>query len=78
MKIKFIKLFLLVLLIESCTVVKETHKEVFEETKPAERVWGIDISHYQDIFDWNKLLQQEPGFIFLKATEGYRKFCHLF
>ena len=70
MKIKFIKLFLLVLLIESCTVVKETHKEVFEETKPAERIWGIDISHYQEIFDWNKLLQQEPGFIFLKASEG--------
>ena len=70
MKIKIIKLFVLILFFQSCSVTKETHKEIFAETPLVDRVWGIDISHYQVIVDWQKLQQQEPGFIFLKATEG--------
>ena len=70
MKIKIIKLFVLILIIQSCSITKETHKEIFAETTPADRVWGIDISHYQEIVDWDKFQHQEPGFIFLKATEG--------
>ena len=38
-------------------------------------VHGIDISHYQGIIDWNKLLRNKETkfpihFIFMKATEG--------
>lgn len=40
------------------------------DSNDAEKIWGIDISHYQEIFDWNKLKTHEPGFIFVKATEG--------
>ena len=70
MKIKLTKLIVLILFIQSCAVAKETHKEIFSETTLVDRVWGIDISHYQQIVDWDKFQQQEPGFIFLKATEG--------
>lgn len=41
-----------------------------EEKKMPEKLWGIDISHYQKIEDWNKIVEHEPGFIFVKATEG--------
>lgn len=34
------------------------------------RLWGIDISHYQVITDWNKVQEHQPDFIFLKTTEG--------
>lgn len=33
-------------------------------------VWGLDISHHQQNVDWDKLKQKQPGFVFLKATEG--------
>ena len=33
-------------------------------------VWGLDISHHQSDIDWNKLNEQKPHFVFLKATEG--------
>jgi len=69
-KIKFTILIILILFFQSCSVTKESHKEIFAETTPIDRVWGIDISHYQIILDWVKFQQQEPGFIFLKATEG--------
>jgi len=69
-KIKILKIAILVLIIQSCSIKKETHKEIFAETTLIDRVWGIDISHYQEIYDWNKLKEQEPGFVFLKASEG--------
>lgn len=34
------------------------------------KVWGIDVSHHQDSIDWEKLNEQRPHFVFLKATEG--------
>jgi lysozyme len=66
------------LAIQSCSVTnilnkkakEEVKKEAKEEAKEPEKVWGIDISHYQEIVDWNKILEHEPGFIFVKATEG--------
>ena len=36
----------------------------------AEKVWGIDISHHQKNVNWNKMADNKPNFIFLKATEG--------
>ncbi|MDP4240291.1 MAG: GH25 family lysozyme [Bacteroidota bacterium] len=69
-KIKFTTLLMLMLLIQSCSVKNNLHKEPPVEIKEAEKIWGIDISHYQEIVDWNKLREQEPGFIFVKATEG--------
>jgi len=35
-----------------------------------DKTWGLDISHYQEVYDWGKLKDQEVGFIFVKATEG--------
>ena len=32
--------------------------------------WGLDVSHHQSTIDWNKLSENEPHFVFLKATEG--------
>ncbi len=33
-------------------------------------VQGIDISHHQQIIDWNKVADQDIDFVFVKATEG--------
>jgi lysozyme len=63
---RYIPYTLLSLFFLSCTTQKETAKQTTENTK----VWGIDISHYQEVFDWERLKEHEPGFIFVKATEG--------
>jgi len=34
------------------------------------KVWGLDVSHHQSTIDWDKLSENEPQFVFLKATEG--------
>jgi len=62
----YISYLLLSLLFLSCSVKEKT---TIESTKNS-KVWGIDISHYQEIFDWERLKEHEPGFIFVKATEG--------
>lgn len=41
-----------------------------EDVKPAENVWGIDVSHYQSSINWEILGQQKPNFMFIKASEG--------
>ena len=33
-------------------------------------VHGIDISHHQDMIDWDVLKREDISFIFIKATEG--------
>lgn len=33
-------------------------------------VRGIDISHHQDIIDWDILTREDINFVFMKATEG--------
>lgn len=33
-------------------------------------VWGVDVSNYQGLIDWNKLEEQNVSFAFIKATEG--------
>jgi lysozyme len=33
-------------------------------------VRGIDVSHYQENIDWNKVAKQQVDFVFVKATEG--------
>ena len=33
-------------------------------------VWGLDVSHHQNNIDWEILSQNQPHFVFLKATEG--------
>ena len=55
-------------------------KALYGETKyPAGSVRGIDISHYQNRINWDKLrnatIQDSPiRFVFIKATEGTDKF----
>jgi lysozyme len=34
------------------------------------KVKGIDVSHYQESIDWNKVAKSKLGFVFVKATEG--------
>ena len=46
------------------------HKITFGEVKKEGKLWGLDLSHYQEIVDWDMLEDQQPDFIFLKATEG--------
>lgn len=33
-------------------------------------VWGVDVSEYQGVIDWQAFARQEVGFAFIKATEG--------
>ena len=33
-------------------------------------VWGIDVSHHQSAINWEKLGEQKPNFMFIKASEG--------
>jgi len=40
------------------------------DVKPLENVWGIDVSHYQNDINWDKLGEQKPNFMFIKASEG--------
>jgi lysozyme len=49
---------------------KKVHEITFGEIKKAGKLWGLDLSHYQEIVDWDMLVEQGPDFIFLKATEG--------
>jgi lysozyme len=57
---------------------KATHKVhhiqqptvTLDDVKPLENVWGIDVSHYQNEIDWEKLGNQKPNFMFIKASEG--------
>jgi lysozyme len=39
-----------------------------EETK--RNVWGIDLSHHQGEINWKSVSDDNPHFVFLKATEG--------
>jgi len=41
----------------------------FNDVVSPDNVWGIDISHYQDI-NWVELSSQKPNFVFIKASEG--------
>ncbi|MFT3753217.1 MAG: glycoside hydrolase family 25 protein [Paludibacter sp.] len=61
------KTAILILAIQSCTTTTTLKNKT---SKDPDKTWGIDISHYQEIVDWNKILEHEPGFIFVKATEG--------
>lgn len=69
MRRRFLKIAILILTIQSCSVTSTLNKTT-EESKEPEKIWGIDISHYQEVVDWNKVQEHEPGFIFVKATEG--------
>ncbi len=40
------------------------------DIKAMENVWGIDLSHHQSDIDWEKLGEQKPNFMFIKASEG--------
>ena len=49
--------------------------EIVERHK--EKVFGIDVSHYQDEIDWEKLKNNNEefplGFVFVRATAGKNK-----
>lgn len=44
------------------------HNEVFSTRYP---VQGIDISHYQEEIQWEKVKEENISFVFMKATEGH-------
>lgn len=64
----YLPIFMFLLAINAYAIdfTKTNHSEVHESGK----VWGIDISHHQNITSWNSLSDQKPHFIFMKATEG--------
>jgi len=35
-----------------------------------DQLFGIDVSHYQDQIDWDKIPAQGASFVFIKATQG--------
>lgn len=43
------------------------HNEIFANRYP---IKGIDISHYQELIDWDKVKNDNVNFAFIKATEG--------
>ena len=83
MKQNTLKILILILALQSCASKKKIvsnkneQKEKVDLTEipidPSmdhEKTWGLDISHYQEVYDWSKLKEHEVGFIFVKATEG--------
>lgn len=40
------------------------------DVRPEENVWGIDVSHHQSNINWIKLKEENPDFMFIKASEG--------
>jgi lysozyme len=62
--------FLLAFIFLSCKVQKTTPNDSKSAETENSKVWGIDISHYQEVYDWERLKEHEPGFIFVKASEG--------
>lgn len=61
-----ISIFLFSLAASAVDFTNTNHKEV----KQSGKVWGIDISHHQNVTCWNTLSDQKPNFIFMKASEG--------
>jgi lysozyme len=81
MQRNYYAIFIIILILQSCGTSKKIGKVTkapieekavvtIVEKKAPEKLWGIDISHYQRIEDWNKIEQHEPAFIFVKTTEG--------
>ena len=60
-----------ILFVQQSTIsAQNQHKVTFGEIKEQGRIWGIDISHHQSRIDWDRIKEEKPHFIFLKATEG--------
>ena len=51
--------------------VKDTRPEMtIADVKDSDKLWGIDVSHYQAEIDWLALSKEKPNFMFIKASEG--------
>ncbi|HWB64384.1 MAG TPA: GH25 family lysozyme, partial [Chitinophagales bacterium] len=68
-------------------LIRRYYKTEFKPTDFPEdyEVHGIDISHFQDVVDWNKLWAVDTygdtihfGFVYIKATEGMLKEDEMF
>lgn len=70
MKANIFKILILILALQSCATKTKITEIPTNIPIDQEKTWGLDISHYQDVYDWEKLKEQEMGFIFVKATEG--------
>ena len=50
---------------------KERFKQEFLTELSGKRLWGIDISKYQQNVNWHVMVRRnKPDFVFVKATEG--------
>lgn len=50
---------------------KERFKQEFLTELSGKRLWGIDISKYQQNVNWHVMVKRnKPDFVFVKATEG--------
>lgn len=80
MKQNTLKILILIIVLQSCAskkkMISSQNKKVdlieipTDPSMDHEKTWGLDISHYQEVYDWNKLKDHDVGFIFVKATEG--------
>lgn len=73
MIIFFRRIFLFLILINFISNVQPNNKYrkvTLRQIKDEGKVWGIDLSHHQADIDWEKLKEQKPHFVYLKATEG--------
>jgi len=62
--------FVLLALVHFSPVAGRQRSVTFGQIKEQGKVWGVDISHHQGSIKWEKVRQQKPHFIFIKATEG--------
>ena len=55
--------------IKTTAVIVEKTDTLTNKALPG-KLWGLDISHYQEITNWEKVEAHKPDFIFIKTTEG--------
>ncbi len=63
-------LFLMMILLGACRQPTE-RLEGYE-------IHGLDVSHYQEVIDWDAVMMQDIDFVFIKATEGQSMKDHRF
>lgn len=70
MKRNILRILILIIGLQSCVSKRKLIESPSNFAYEQDKTWGLDISHYQEIYDWDKIKYQEIGFIFVKATEG--------
>jgi lysozyme len=51
-------------------IVSDKKHDISKNISLRREVWGIDLSHHQTKIDWDRVANESPDFVFIKATEG--------